>query len=579
MLRISMTAMPSGASRARRPRHWNNTKRNDPRKIETLKLLPVKFEALLFDCVKTAADPHPFRLAFVWGVVLVIAATVLPGASYAQDLQAPRAISSIEPSVAQVVRAARDAARNDRNLESADLFGAAILRAPERRGELLQEYADQLTYSGRASEAVPLYREAIVGDAALSADQRLRLRQALGLALLWSDQPGQARAVYEDILRQQPADQGSRRNLARALSWGGRQREAVVVLQALLVQYPDDTEAKVQLSQAQAWMGRPDLAQRALAGMGANTREDARRLRSDLERAGAPRTRAESQRSTQSNQLDIVSQRLTHDISFNHGLGSVGAGFARLKFEREDGADSVRLSTPMIRGRYRFNDAAELNGEFGSSRIEPRAAEAMNRFVYSVWFTWRPSDIVRVDLSSNRATLDNLTSLRLGLTATQNGASVELTPSERQRYALRFDRGLYTDGNRKRSTQLEGEYRWLSHPNLWLGLRHTEIAFSELLDHGYFNPKTFRSELLTLRLAHRFGGDTGHWDVSAVAAAGREYANPGGSKPSYDVSLVTGWRIDQRTRLEARLQRFSSRTASSSGFERTTFGLNLERSW
>ena len=544
-----------------------------------MKLSPVKFEALLFDCVKTAADPHPFRLAFVWGVVLVIAATVLPGASYAQDLQAQSAISSIEPSVAQLVQAARDAARNDRNLESAALFGAAILRAPERRGELLQEYADQLTYSGRAPEAVALYREAIVGDAALSADQRLRLRQALGLALLWSDQPGQARAVYEDILRQQPADQASRRNLARALSWGARQREAVVVLQALLDQYPDDTEAIVQLAQARYWMGRPDLAQRALAGMDANAREDAQRLRSDLERAGAPRTRAESQRSTQSDQLDIFSLRLTHDISFNHGLGSVGAGFASLKFEREDGVDNARLSTPMIRGRYRFNDAAELNGEFGSSRIEPRAAEAMNRFVYSVWFTWRPSDIVRVDLSSNRAILDNLTSLRLGLTATQNGASVELTPSERQRYALRFDRSLYTDGNRKRSIQLEGEYRWLAHPNLWLGLRHTEIAFSELLDHGYFNPKAFRSELLTLRLAHRFGGDTGRWDVSAMAAAGREYANPGGSKPSYDFSLVTGWRIDQRTRLEAKLQRFSSRTASSSGFERTTFGLNLERSW
>jgi hypothetical protein len=34
----------------------------------------------------------------------------------------------------------------------------------------------------------------------------------------------------------------------------------------------------------------------------------------------------------------------------------------KLKFEREDGADGARLSIPMVRGRYRFNDDVEPMG-------------------------------------------------------------------------------------------------------------------------------------------------------------------------------------------------------------------------
>lgn len=520
-----------------------------------------------------------FWVAFFPAVTLAAGAAMLPCASYAQDARAAGATTFTDRSAADLVEAARDAAKNDRNRESADLFAEAIRLAPGRRQELLQEFSDQLTYSGRASEAVPLYREGLASGEALKPEARLRMRKGLGLALLWSDQPGKARIVYEDLLREQPADQASGRHLGRALSWSGRQREAIVVLQRLLREYPNDQEARVELAQAQAWMGRPDLAQMTLDGMDANASDDAKQLRGDLARTLAPRTRAESHRSTQSDQLDIESARLTHEVSFNHGLGTLGARLEKLKFEREDGADSARLSLPMVRGRYRFNDAVELNAEIGNLRIEPRASAALNRFVYSTWLTVWPSDIVRVDLSSNRAFLDNLRSLRLGLTATQNGVSLELTPSERQRYTIRIDRGLYSDGNRRWSSQAEGQYRWLAHPDLWLGLRHSQMAFSQLLNNGYFNPREFRSDQLTLRLAHRFGGDKGRWDISASGAFGREHADPDGSKPTYDVSVVTGWRVDDRTRLEARVQRFSSRTASSSGFERTTFGVNLERSW
>lgn len=518
--------------------------------------------------------------AHAW--MLVLGALALPSAGLAQPMPALPDVNSgqaapNELSSLQLVEAARAAARNDRNQESADLFRRAIQQAPERRRDLLQEYADQLTYSSRASQAVPLYREVLASEP--QRDERLRTLRGLGLALLWSDRPSQARAIYEELLREEPADQGVRRNLGRALSWSGRQREASVVLRDLLQQHPDDHEARVQLAQAQAWLGRPDQAWRTLDGANHGEREDARRLRGELDRAAAPRTRAEVQRSTQSDRLNIENSRLAHDISFDQGLGTLGVRLDRLKFEREDGTDSAQVSRPMLRGRYRFSDAAELNGEIGQERIDARGSAPINRGVYSTWFTWWPGDMVRVDLSAKRSTFDNLRSLRQGLTATQQGVSVELTPDERQRYRVQLERGVYSDGNRRQFGQVEGEYRWFTQPESWVGLRHTRFGFSQLLDNGYFNPKDFHATHLTLRLIHRPQGYGGAWDLGAFAAVGREYANPDGSKPAYDVSLLAGWRLDPRTRFEARIQRFSSRTAALSGFARTTVGLSVERSW
>lgn len=59
----------------------------------------------------------------------------------------------------RLVDAAREAARADRNVESARLFQKAIERDSSLRNQVLPEYADQLTYSDPAAEAVPLYRD------------------------------------------------------------------------------------------------------------------------------------------------------------------------------------------------------------------------------------------------------------------------------------------------------------------------------------------------------------------------------------------------------------------------------------
>jgi tetratricopeptide (TPR) repeat protein len=473
-----------------------------------------------------------------------------------------------------VVDSARAAARADRNREAADLFGAAMAQAPQRRRELLQEYADQLLYSQRARDAIPLYHEIL--EHPRTDDERRSARKGVGLAFLWTDQPFLARPHFEALVREQPEDADVSRNLGRALSWSGRQREAVSHLRQHLTRHPQDGEARVQLAQAQAWMGRPDAALASLDGLDS---KDAGKLRAALERELAPRTHLGAERSAQSDDLDIRAWRLGQVVAFGQGRGSLGLRLERVDYEREDRTDGAHVQRPVVLGRYRLSDAFEWNGEAGREHIRLRGGRASESTVYNTWLTWWPSDLVRFDLSASRSDFDNLRSLRQAIMHRDTGISMDVTPDDRQRYTARLQRMDVSDGNRRRMAQMEGEYRWRTHPDIWLGARYTQFEFDRQLDHGYFNPLRFRSLLVTARALWRPGGDGGRWEFGAYAAAGREEVTPDGDKPVHDLSLRAAYRIDPATRLELRAQRFSSRTSAATGFARTTFGMGLERSW
>jgi tetratricopeptide (TPR) repeat protein len=501
---------------------------------------------------------------------LLGAASACPPHALAQPATLPQAQLAQD-----TIDAARAAARADRNRAAADLFARAIEQAPQRRRELLQEYADQLNYSGRSREAIPLFEEAL--HSAGPAQERRPLLKGLGLAYLSSDRPSAAQPVFQALVREQPGDEDASRNLARALSWSGHQRAAVAHLQQHLQLHPRDDEARVIQAQAQAWLGRPDSASATLAGV-TSKRADAEQLGAGLEVARAPRTLADVQHSSQSDQLDIRSARIGQAISFAQGRGMAAVRLDRIAYDQRDGADSARVTRPMLLGRYRFGDGVEANAEVGQERIRPLTGVGHDPTVYAAWLTLWPADPWRFDLSANRNTFDNLKSLRLGITARQQGISTDFTPTERQRYTARFEHASYSDGNARHNAQFEAEYRWRTHPDAWVGLRHTRIGFDRQLDNGYFNPRSFESTQLTLRALWRPDGPQGRWDVAAGAAIGREHADPDGSKPAHDASLRVGWRLDPRTRLEARAQRFSSLTTAS-GFARTTFGVSLDRSW
>ncbi len=110
-------------------------------------------------------------------------------------------------------------------------------------------------------------------------------------------------------------------------------------------------------------------------------------------------------------------------------------------------------------------------------------------------------------------------------------------------------------------------------------MRYSHFDFAKQLGNGYFNPLTFDSYLLTLRAegGSREPGARFSWNAQLVA--GREHANPDGDKPSYDVAVTAVYRFALSTRIEVRLQSFTSRTASLSGFARNTAGITLVHDW
>jgi len=152
-----------------------------------------------------------------------LAFAFLWSSQFSEAVQAWEAILRTSPADAEAQKAlsdslagsARQAAERSRNAEAAAFFRRALDTAPQRRQELLPEYADQLAYSGQPAQAVPLYREALRQGG--RSDQDLaRLRRGLAFALLWSSQFREAVATFEEVVRQAPGDAEARRGLADA---------------------------------------------------------------------------------------------------------------------------------------------------------------------------------------------------------------------------------------------------------------------------------------------------------------------------------------------------------------------------
>lgn len=487
--------------------------------------------------------------------------------------------SALAQSSEELAIAAREAARTDRNVQSADLFERAIAAAPARRREWLREYAEQLTYSKRALQAIPLYREYLAIQ--LEPVDRRNGLQGLALALSWADQPSEARVVYEALLAEDPGNVDAQRSLGRVLSWSGRQREAQAYLRNFLVSHPNDPEGHFLLAQAQWWLGRPDAARATLAteSSTAPRSNDALNLERSMDQARGQTTRFDTQRSSQSDDLDIASTLIEHQWSSDNGLTVLAPRWQHIDYSPAGGAPGVTVERPGVRARHRFSDDFEFNLEAAVDLIRPQGLAEDRQLTYSSWLTWWPSDVLRLDLSSKRETFDNVLSLQRGITARGEGISFDWLPNESARLATRLARSNYSDGNQRDFAQLELERRLGTHPSVWAGLRYTHFDFAQQLDNGYFNPKNLDSYLVTLR-ANGGSNEPGarfHW--SAQLAGGTEHADPGGDKPNYEAGVTAAYRLTRGMNIEARLQRFSSRTASASGFARTTAGVTLVYDW
>jgi len=553
----------------------------------------------------------PFVLRLVGVVALVL-------------LAAPPAGAQVDPDTLQLpalIQAAREAARRDRNAEAARLFGIALERDPSLRGELLPDFADQLTFSDQAKEAVPLYRELLASDPPPNIETNRHLRRQLALALSWSGQLGPSLEGYEALLEDDPQDRDARvgrarvlswmgrlgpagkeysralsnwpgdmearRDLARVQVWRGRHRGGTALLESFLEDYPGDREARLLLAQTFLWMGRPDRAVPVVAELdrdvppGSDLRNRLDGFIRELEEARTPVTRSQARVSSQSDHLTIRGIRGEQVVRLNQGVGELGVFYEGLEFEPRtapgSGPRTIAEHRPGVLGRYRFGDRVQLSGLLQGDFIRtPAGAEDHSLATFNAFLTLWPGDEIRLDLGSRRETLDNERSLLQGITARFVSASMDWTPDEKTRATVRTDLGAYSDENSRRWVELELARQLWSAPNIIVGARGAHFAFDQLLTHGYFNPKKYRG---IVAWSHGWGelGKRIWWDYDL--SYGREFLDPGDEKPIWSAGGSLSRPVLEELDFKASYQYFSSRHFSSSGFERGTWFLSLDYSW
>jgi len=496
------------------------------------------------------------------------------------------------------IATAREAAQANEHTKSIRAFEYAIGEAPSKRPEILREYADQLTYGGRGSEAVPLYREAL-DTPGISADEAKRARRGLALALSWTDQQLPALREYQALVANNPEDLDALRSVGRIQSWRGQHRRAVGQLEGFLAEYPNDPEGVALLAQALDWMGRPDRAEKVLRDHLAFSPGDqnAQRLLEELERSQRPETLFNYRESHQSDDLRITGWELGQDFQFNDGLTTVGPRFHTYLYHPEDknqrktpippalvgapvDSSDIFVYRPGLHVRHRFNDAIEWNGTGWVDVIDEKHQDDSAPFTYDTWLTLWPNDFFRIDVGSNRTTFDNVESLRQNIKATYATGSVDVMPDEKTRVTGRFRWGDFTDGNEQTWWQAEAERRIWNDPRAHFAVRYTGMDFEKVLNNGYFNPNVYHSWEGRLR-----GYDEllpGLW-YHVEASAGAEDSS--GQKAKFIWSAAGGFSYWINDWLEVALQYgyFSSKTASgggsSGGFDRGTGSLTLRTRW
>lgn len=432
---------------------------------------------------------------------------------------------------------ARAAARSDRNAEAAKLFAAHLAANPGSRREILGEYADQLLYSNRPDQAAALLREVLQWD--LAADERIQARKGYALALLWSD----------------------------------RHRAAAQAYASLLADRPDDTDLALNQVRAVQWMGRPDTAAAMLGALPTDLREAGAGILADIRRNARPLTEASFAGFSQADGLDLTRWQARQQIFALSGAASLQASFERRRFD--DGAEGrVTIDSPALSGNWRASDWLQVSGQAGLER-QRGSGVSRSLFTYEASAALLPADNVRLDFVTARRSLDNLTSLRLGVTTRHYFASLDYWPDSLFKLTLRGELTRFSDGNDRQWVQLEAERRLSRSPNLFVGVRATAFRFDEQLDHGYFNPRSFRSVQATARGWSRIGSRT--W-LDLSVAAGPEDSTPGGTRLAYWARGKLSQGLGDRLELSITAERLSA-GQTATGFARNSISAALRLRW
>lgn len=509
--------------------------------------------------------------------------------------------SAESPNVDATVDSARQAARAERHDQAIATFRVAIAAAPERRREWLLELADELTWSGRLDEAIALYQE---GAATNVPTDEVRARIGLARALSWDGQHSKAIAEYDRVLARDPAhrdaglgraqvlswserhadavaqyqavlshhpgDADALRGRGRVESWRGRHRAAIDQMQSLLKDRPEDREATLILADSLNWMGRPDRAEDVLRAHSSLDPSHARasEVLDDLVARRRPETRVDFRTYNRSDKLDITEVALSARFHFDGAHSYFGPRYSSTIYSPANGpVEEIEVRRPGFEARYRFSDAFDWHGSAFVDMIETRGAPGDHSPVtYDTYVTFLPNDFVRFDVGASKWIFDSEEALVAGLSASQVSASMDVAVTDRTRLSARVSEADYSDGNERSWWQIQADRRVLNSPRVTLGYRYTGFDFERPGQRGYYNPDLQHTNELIVQAYGALGKNV-YWDFRS--ALGYEVEDPGESRTIGAGGVSLTWSLNPRVDLEFGFDYSSSRTQSTTGFERS----------
>lgn len=434
----------------------------------------------------------------------------------------------------------------DRHAEAIAAYRAAIAADSSLEPALRFSIGEQLLWSDRAGEALPLIR-----SVAEARPHDIEAQKALGLAYRWTDRLKEAEEVYRRLLAANPRDREAREGLAETLLWQGRFRAATDEFRRVLETNPNDNEALVALSRARLFLDLPEeaavYADRAVAAAPGNrdALDQVRRIRERTARHAA----FEARGSNDSDELTIFDLSLALRARPARGVDLEAAG--RQLFFRQgspgktaniDGEDSVDGSGGSLALSYRASPALAFRAGAGAMRYD---VAGFSPWTGHAGVAVEPADTVRFSLDWERSHFDSILSLQnkvtadtLSLTAAKHflwkteisGEAAAIrhrnentTGQDRsnrgQRFGLALSRRLYLNGDIARVT---GTVRLG-----WLG-------FDRSLDVGVFDPERYTTEEAGIDWLWRIRP---LWEFTGSAFGGAQQEKGQKSGPMYSAEL------------------------------------------
>ncbi len=471
---------------------------------------------------------------------------------------------------------ARTQAWSGDNVGAARTLNAILDRNPgnTKAGLLLAEVH---SWEGDLDEAENVYRGILSGD-----PENLDAINGRAKMLLWQGEYEASLAGYERALEIDPTNQAALEGRARAFHWQGRPPEALEAIRKALQIYPDA--------------------------------RDARRLGRDIGGALRPNLQLFATTTQDSDDNDLA----TWGGAYKHHLGAAGyIGFSFTHAQTDALADLdspvAKYDTLRLIAARHFSRHLSLYGEIGLERSRFPLAETSGRHSREEeehgagsltlevngprWFTLVASvsqerlvgttQAFMNDIGIRAATLETIfrphgsVELRaLGQKATFTDdddrdvdSSFQIVADPNQFLDADGEVVLDSDDDNRRDLAA-GSARWtlpLEYPNLSLHYEVRWMSYDMTLDHGYFDPEHFVSNLVGFDASDTIGRRF-YWGIGASRGIQRIEEE---DDDVFGYRLLAGVNIGESASIEGYYSRSDLALNSPAGFRSTHAGIRL----